>query len=300
MSKRQNREFEGLVRIVSEESECPLLLVEKDYWITLILQRLVEHFGDLVIFKGGTSLSKAWKLIDRFSEDVDVLLDEILCPSKSQQRKKISEFRKFLETIEGLTYLPESKQGEDHGSLWFGYDSVFESDQQKILVEVGFRGGPQPTKNCSISSFIGNLLEKREKPDKQYPSFDMRVLHLKRTLVEKLFALAAAYSSNTLPKKTRHYYDVYCQLRSGDLDRFILSSEFVDLANDVGKHSLKHFGASQNLMAVLESGAFKLSDKEYAEVLRGYKDDSHLYFKGQPDFDMVYKTVSVAIHQPRS
>ncbi len=297
MSRRKDPEFEALVRIVSDESECPLLLVEKDYRITAILQRLVDEFGDLIIFKGGTSLSKAWKLISRFSEDVDVLLDETYCSSKNQQRKKISDFRKFLETLEGLTYLPESKQGDDHGSLRLGYDSVFENDQQTILVEVGFRGGTQPTEICQISSFIGELLDKREKSDKRYPPFDIRVLHYKRTLVEKLFALASAYSAKTLPKKTRHYYDVYCELRFGDLDKFIGSSEFVALANDVGKHSLKNFGISQDLKALLESGAFKLIDKEYAEVFRGYRNDSHLYFKGQPDFDLVYKTVSGAIRQ---
>jgi predicted nucleotidyltransferase component of viral defense system len=69
MPKRKAPELEALVRVAAEESNCPLLLVEKDYWITMILKELVREFGDLIIFKGGTSLSKAWKLIDRFSED---------------------------------------------------------------------------------------------------------------------------------------------------------------------------------------------------------------------------------------
>jgi hypothetical protein len=297
MSKRNAPDFEALARVVSQESRCPLLLVEKDYWITLILRGLVKNFGNLIVFKGGTSLSKAYKLIDRFSEDVDVLLDDS-DTSNSKKRKCISKLRQFLETIPGLTYLPESMQSDDHGNFWLGYDSVFEDEQQKILVEAGFRGGTQPAESLKINSMIGEMLEKQEKSNsEEYTSFQMQVLHLKRTLIEKLFALASAYEAKNLPKKTRHYYDIYCQLKSNDLSQFVESPEFVFLANDIAAHSLKNFGIKQDLNTLLNSHAFNLSDPEYQEITRGYKSDSHLYFVGQPAFELICEAVSSVVKQ---
>lgn len=299
MPKRNAPDFEALTRVVSQESRCSLLLVEKDYWITLILRGLVKNFGNLIVFKGGTSLSKAYKLIDRFSEDVDVLLDDSDA-SNSKKRKCISKLRQFLETIPGLTYLAESMQGDDHGNFWLGYDSVFEDEQQKILVEAGFRGGTQPAESLKINSMIGEMLEKQgNSTSEEYTSFQMQVLHLKRTLIEKLFALASAYEAKNLPKKTRHYYDIYCQLKSNDLSQFLASPEFVILTSDIAAHSLKNFGITQDLNTLLNSHAFNLSNSEYEEVARGYQSDRQLYFGGQPDFELVYEAVSNIIKQVR-
>lgn len=300
MSKRNAPEFEALVRVVSEEYNCPPQLVEKDYWIALILSRLVSKFGDLIIFKGGTSLAKAWGLINRFSEDVDVLLDSSKCKSKSQQRKQISEFRKFLETSPGLKYLPQSKQGDDHGSLRFGYESVFEGfegSEQNVLVEVGFRGGTEPTELIVINSMIGESLTKHGKDTGEYKPFQIRVLHPKRTLIEKLFALAAAYKDGNLPQKTRHYYDAFCLLNNRDLNQFVGSPEFFELVDDVGKHTLKNFGSAEDITTLLNSPAYALSDTEYKAVSNGYMKDDHLYFAEQPPFKSVYQVVRQAVQR---
>jgi uncharacterized protein YozE (UPF0346 family) len=299
MPKRSDSAFEDLARAAAAETECPILLVEKDFWITLILKELIQEFDQLIIFKGGTSLSKAWKLIDRFSEDVDVLLDSEMVSTKSQKRARISRFRTFLETVPGLVYLPESKQGEDHGSLWFGYDSVFEDLQQKILIEVGFRGGSQPTELRAVNSIIGELLVQRGKTDIRYNPFSIRTLHLKRTLIEKLFALAAAYEDNSLPKKTRHYYDVDRVLGDPELKTFLLSPELFELARDVEKVTRQEFGANQDLEWLVNSPAFSKGSSNYDEVKRGYEKDGHLYFAGQPPFDQVHQNVRTAIEQIR-
>ncbi len=68
-------DFLALVAATAENTSYPPGWIEKDYWITEILRSLSEPLGDfLVVFKGGTSLSKAWHLIQRMSQDVDILL----------------------------------------------------------------------------------------------------------------------------------------------------------------------------------------------------------------------------------
>lgn len=65
--------FSAAIQAASDKLEILPVFIEKDYWITIVLKRLSESkFSDRVVFKGGTSLSKGYKLIDRFSEDIDI------------------------------------------------------------------------------------------------------------------------------------------------------------------------------------------------------------------------------------
>jgi hypothetical protein len=299
MPKRVNPNFEALIRVAAQRTGYPLLLVEKDYWIVLILNELVANFGDLIIFKGGTSLSKAWKLIERFSEDVDILLDSTRVITRNQKRKTVSEFRIFLETISGLKLLQRSKQGDDHASLWLGYNSVFDEVQQSVLVEVGFRGSPQPSEYSTINSIIGELLKEHGQSSEEYPTCQIRVLSPKLTLIEKLFALASAHDVGHLPRKTRHYYDAHCLLNTSDLEQFMPSIEFFDLVFQVQQSTWDYFGVEQTLEWLLNNPAFCASDLVYAAAKKGYELDNELYLSKQPPFELIYATVKRAIERTR-
>jgi hypothetical protein len=72
-----HEDFDDLVIATAAATDIPEPLVEKDYWITEILRSAVGRLGPAVLFKGGTSLSKGWKLIRRFSEDVDLLVNPL-------------------------------------------------------------------------------------------------------------------------------------------------------------------------------------------------------------------------------
>lgn len=69
----QNPDFSNLIAQSARQLKMPADFVEKDYWVTYVLYRLVKEGVDDFVFKGGTSLSKGWNLIDRFSEDIDLL-----------------------------------------------------------------------------------------------------------------------------------------------------------------------------------------------------------------------------------
>lgn len=64
-----------LLNIVSAEKKLPRLAIEKDWWVCVVLKALsMSQYSNLYSFKGGTSLSKGWKLIERFSEDIDIAI----------------------------------------------------------------------------------------------------------------------------------------------------------------------------------------------------------------------------------
>ena len=68
-----HKEFADLLRATADARSLPPWIVEKDYYVTRALRALCDYIGDQFLFKGGTSLSKGWNLIERFSEDIDLL-----------------------------------------------------------------------------------------------------------------------------------------------------------------------------------------------------------------------------------
>ena len=75
MRLAEHPDFAAFLTEAATESELPETFVEKDYWITEILRTIAMTLGERAIFKGGTSLSKGWDLLDRFSEDIDLFVD---------------------------------------------------------------------------------------------------------------------------------------------------------------------------------------------------------------------------------
>ena len=100
-------------------------IIEKDYYITLILRKLSEMF-DFVVFKGGTSLSKCHKVIDRFSEDIDITIDNSL----SQGQKKKLKYG-IVEIVEELgmkiSNIDDIRSRRDYNCYRIEYDSVLKS-----------------------------------------------------------------------------------------------------------------------------------------------------------------------------
>ncbi len=84
-------------------------IIEKDYYVTEALRIIAQTAGDKVIFKGGTSLSKGWNLIQRFSEDIDLFLDpRAFQPAlgKNAINRELKKLRDAVETHPALTLLP--------------------------------------------------------------------------------------------------------------------------------------------------------------------------------------------------
>lgn len=191
--------------------------VEKDYWVTATLRALVEHFDGQFLFKGGTSLSKAYRLVDRFSEDIDLLL-------LSEEGTATEELLDALAAAVGEVC--GSTATVDSGTVGFARRMVVAYPElpntrkasgmrRQIIVEPGIRGGPRPYERRVIEPLMAQALG----PDAAYEdlaAFEIDVLHPARTMIEKLFAVdsmserLATDPELRLPDTAvRHFYDLY-------------------------------------------------------------------------------------------
>jgi len=213
--------------------------VEKDLWVTQVLHALFSlDVSDKLIFKGGTSLSKAWGLIDRFSEDIDLAIDPVFlgAPDGDPTKKQIKKLRKasslyvaeelakklcdrFAEL--GLTeWLSVEAQPNGEGDntypeprqIYVRYKSLYADNLQYLLpmivLEVSARSLMEPVAEVEISS-----LASRHFPLKDFAPVPVVTAVPSKTMVEKMFLLHELFSLEgqgiKAERKSRHLYDLY-------------------------------------------------------------------------------------------
>ena len=191
-----NEAFVDLVAATAEAIGLPQVYVEKDYWVTKSLKHLSEsaHVGE-VVFKGGTSLSKAYRLIDRFSEDIDLAV--VAGDKCDGARKRLLKSVEAADT-QGLTYLKEDareSKGSKYRKTVYQYPRSIDGDDfgqasSELLVEVNAFTKPEPFESRELQTLIAEVLAKKGEPElvTQYAleGFSVNVLSVRRTLVEKL------------------------------------------------------------------------------------------------------------------
>lgn len=211
---KDKEEFINAVNLASEYFHILPIIVEKDYYVTMILRELSERQG-FVVFKGGTSLSKCHKAIKRFSEDIDITIDSRLSQG---QMKKLKEVIKDIAAELGLAIpnIEETRSRRSYNRYILEYQSALsESDdavQSAVLMETSFAEVSFPTVILQVHSYIGDMMTK-EAPDElenfHLEPFEMKVQGLDRTLVDKVFAICDYYMQDRVKKHSRHIYDIY-------------------------------------------------------------------------------------------
>ena len=208
------KRFSYIINRVSYQTGRMGKMIEKDYYVTMIL-RLLSSEMPFVVFKGGTSLSKCYKIISRFSEDIDVTVDQNL----SQGQKKKLKYG-IVDAVQqmGLEILNlnETRSRRDYNRYIVAYESVLpklnETVQPVIYLETSFTTIAFPTVIMPVDSMIGDML-KAKAPEllERYGlnAFCMKVQGLDRTLVDKVFAVCDYYLQNRVRKHSRHLYDIY-------------------------------------------------------------------------------------------
>jgi predicted nucleotidyltransferase component of viral defense system len=227
--------------------------IEKDYYITEALRIIAWLYPDRAIFKGGTSLSKGWNLIERFSEDIDLFLNpHISQPSWGQSKidKALKAIAEKVATHPGLQQFAggRSERGVSR-STYYTYPHKFVGNlPNRILLEMGIRSGDHPVEPVQLSSFLANFLQETSTSldaEDETP-FTMLLLHFRRTFVEKLFAIhnyIEAYQRKGTPfdKYARHYYDLYQLAQRTEVRELLKSKEFSDIKQDCDRISQIHF-----------------------------------------------------------
>lgn len=256
--------FSDTIRATSQHLNVIPVFIEKDYWITLVLSKLANSkYATSIVFKGGTSLSKGYNLINRFSEDVDIAIIDANIQSGNQIKTLIRDIEKEITQeltelhIDGL-----SSKGSRFRKSVFEYHSInSKNSSNKLIIEINSFANPYPFTALPIESFIANFLKQAEKGDyiQQYnlQSFHLNVLDKRQTLLEKLVSLIRfSYDKNVIQSlsfKIRHFYDLYFLLSDTACAEFIKTDDFKIQFNNILKHDKEAFdiplGWSEKMVA---------------------------------------------------
>ncbi len=219
----------------SNSTGLPAIAIEKDWWVTMTLKASFElKYSTSIVFKGGTSLSKGWNLIERFSEDIDLAIDRKFFGFEGDIGKsQIKNLRKisceFISTtfLEDLTKLftkwkvidecqlnaqPITDSDKDPQVIDIQYNSVFDKSDylpQRVLIEVSSRSLMEPSENREIKSILSVAFPNQEFATE---TFSISTVLPQRTFLEKIFLLHEEFSQHTtkirIDRLSRHLYDL--------------------------------------------------------------------------------------------
>lgn len=254
--KIDKAEKEAIFNAIATEKGMSPFAVEKDWWVSRTLEIIFRmDIAKHLVFKGGTSLSKAWKLINRFSEDIDLAIDKVFFfkPEKGWSKREITELRKeagiystgaFFEELqkefqkkgfENLNFKPvEAKDSDqDPRIIEIHYPNVIASNSEYILprvqIEIGCRSLREP---FSVQSFGSLVDEFYAGKDFAEPSFKVPTVNPERTFLEKTFLLHEEFHRPTekmrVDRLSRHLYDIYHLTKAGIAENAISDKELYE------------------------------------------------------------------------
>ncbi len=293
------RDFDQLLAVVANHRGLDPMLVEKDYWIMHGLWGLQAQ-GFVFELKGGTSLSKGFGVIHRFSEDIDIRIE----PPADLDVKTGRNQDKPAHIASRLAYYDElAKRISIPGIDSVERDTIFDDEKMRsagirlsyspraaglsgvkdgILLELGF-DDTAPNRPVTISSWSLDFAM-----DRGVLVFDNRAVNVPcyaptHTFVEKLQTISTKYRRLAEAKEfpanfLRHYYDVYCLLDLQEVQEFMKTPAYQE-------RKQQRFRSGDEV-AIAKNAAFTLSDPDQrARFAQEYRKSAALYYQGQPDFD---------------
>lgn len=257
---------ERRVEILNQATELtglPAIAIEKDWWVTLCLNASFSlPYSNQLVFKGGTSLSKGWDLIERFSEDIDLAINRKFFGfegdiSKTQIRKLRKQSCEFISTefLKGLTQRltdwgaiaecelfaqPVKAADKDPQVIEIHYNSVVDSSEylpQRVLIEISSRSLIEPTEKRNINSILSVNFPKL---DFATDAYSVPTVLPQRTFLEKIFLLHEEFSKEPekirINRLSRHLYDL---VRLLDTEHGIAALQDTELYNNIIAHRAK-------------------------------------------------------------
>lgn len=202
--------------IIATSNELNIIpaIIEKDYYVTLLLKKITEKYPD-IIFKGGTSLSKCHKIINRFSEDIDIGLN-VDKATEGMRRNLKQNIKDAIEELGFTLDNPESIMTRTYYNKYQIRYPVSESTEfikPFLYVETAIFMKPFPFEIKEADTYIYRFLKSQGQEDfiKDYDlvPFSIKVQTLDRTFIDKMFALGDYYLTGKTKGYSRHLYDLY-------------------------------------------------------------------------------------------
>jgi predicted nucleotidyltransferase component of viral defense system len=303
----QDSEFKTLIQITADELGLNPYMVEKDYWIMHCLWGLQNQNFNFEL-KGGTSLSKGYKVIHRFSEDIDLRIDppvgmKVMTGKNHMKQSHLDSRKEFFNwlaseiKIHGIKSTREQEFDDEkfrNAGINLSFKAQFaeiKGIKPVVLLETGF-DDTSPNKPITISSWVFD----KAFSSKNFDYIDNRAKGVKCyipefTFVEKLQALATKhrkFKEGKIEKNfMRHYYDVYCLLDLKEVQSFIGSADYV-------KRKKERFPLKDEPDRLNQNPAFlKQTDADFALLEANYTATSNLYYKGQPTLREIFERIAI-------
>lgn len=256
MTLHENKDlYNDAILATAQQKGIPEIYIEKDYWVTLALNRIfTADIGKEAVFKGGTALSKCYNIIERFSEDVDMVMLRNNTETVNQLKVKIKKISNIVsETlpeieVDGITNKKGMIRKTAH-SYQKTFDGKFGQVRDIIIVESTWLGSFEPYTTATVSSFVAEMMKanNQEALIEEYKlnPFEVQVLSLERTLCEKIMSLMRfSFTEDPitdLNNKIRHVYDIDKLLDNKEVKTFFKSPEFDKLLLIVAKDDIISF-----------------------------------------------------------
>ncbi|MCD2424326.1 nucleotidyl transferase AbiEii/AbiGii toxin family protein [Niabella pedocola] len=309
----EHNDFGDLLRILQDETGILDTLIEKDYWIMHSLYGLKKQ-GYSFQLKGGTSLSKAYGIIDRFSEDIDIHIDPPAVlginenpknekPANSQKKKEYYDQLAAEINIPGIIKVTrdteyDNTKNYNSGGIRLFYHQLTATRQgikDGILLEAGY-DTVMPNKPVTITSWAYEKAKSlaafsmKDNRAKEIICYDPRY-----TFVEKLQTIATKYRVEQATGKAsnnymRQYYDIYCLLGQQSVIDFLGTDAYQE-------HKKRRFPKPDLEIPAKENEAFLLTNTQIRASLElRYQSSRDLYYKGQPSLSEILERIANYIH----
>lgn len=298
--------------------------VEKDFWVCWTLRELLADpiTGARLTFKGGTSLAKAWNLIERFSEDLDLVVDREAfgfggdqapssAASRKQRERRLDELRNrcalwvqgpaltaltrrsLVSPIAAMGRVLMDPRDKDGATLLFQYKAITNPSgylNPEVRLEFGARSDVEPQEVRRVSSYLHLHLPSLD-PD---TICDVRVLAAERTFWEKACLLHEEnlrLEHRARERLSRHLYDIWCLIRAGTSGRALADD---GLFARVVAHRLVYFRQSWMKEADYAAASFQLVPPE--DRLQAWRADfeqmrENMFFGEVPEFDEIIRVI---------
>jgi nucleotidyltransferase AbiEii toxin of type IV toxin-antitoxin system len=294
-------QFAELILIVAEEKGIDPALVEKDYWIMHCLYGLQE-LGFTFQLKGGTSLSKGYQIINRFSEDIDILIEPFPgqdvktgknqdSPAQIKTRKDFYDWLARQIRIDGISGVERDAAFDDipnyrGAGIRLNYNSVTEALdglREGVLLEVGFDTvAPNAPKDISswVCDYAAGKVDIIDNRATSVPCYDPGY-----TFVEKLQTVSTKFRNQQQDGSDpvefmRHYYDIYEMLKRPEVQKFIGTEAYK-------AHKQARFRQADD-KNIAQNEAFVFSDaKTRTTYAKAYDNSSALYYADKPTFEQI-------------
>jgi hypothetical protein len=302
--------YRDAIRFTAQQMNLKPEYIEKDYWVTYALFTIFNNeIGKDTIFKGGTALSKCYNMIERFSEDIDLVVLRREGETDSKLKSKLKAVSTIVETvlpevtIEGITHKMGMNRKTAHS-----YNKEFKGDygqvRDVIILESTWLGYYEPYTTKSIVSFVGQMMMDNKQSDIAKENgllpFDLLALEPIRTICEKIMSLVRfSYGEkpmDDLKKKIRHTYDLHQLLKQDVFSKFFHSTAFDEMLLKVANDDVASFKNNNKWLIHHPNEALIFKDLEnvWSELKIIYNSDfKNLVYGEIPKEEAVLETLKM-------